>query len=373
MKIPTICHVLHSLQIGGAEMLAKQIAAKMTGEYRSVFACLDFQGELGDRLKEDGNTVAVVGRKPGFDIGCATRIAGFCQDNDVQLIHAHQYAPFFYSSIARFFGRKTPILFTEHGRDHPDYPRQKRILANRFLLHKRDAVVAVSECIRHALMANEGIPSSRIEVIRNGVELSRYDPKRPLRHSVRQELGVDDDQILFMHVARLNRLKDHPTAIRAVAEAIKHDKRIRLALVGDGESRSGIEELVAELGLGNIVQILGERSDVARLLQGADMFMLSSITEGIPLTLIEAMATGLPCLSTDVGGVGEVIVDRRYGELVEPSSPVSLAERMVTLICDERRREEMGLAALARVREAFDAGLMFSQYESIYRNLSASA
>lgn len=373
MSLPTVCHVLHSLQIGGAEMLAKQIAERMSTEYRAIFACLDFCGELGDQLRQAGYKVKVIGRNPGFDYSCAKRLNRFCGENDVRLIHAHQYAPFFYSSVGRFFAKKIPILFTEHGRDYPDFPRRKRILANRVLLQKRDGVVAVSECVRQALISNEGLPAACVEVIRNGVDLSAYDPMRPMQQAVRAELGLDDDHIVFMQVARLNRLKDHPTAIRAVAKVAKIDNRICLLFVGDGEDRAAIEQLVGELGLESHVRLLGARNDVPRLLQAADVFMLSSLSEGIPLTLIEAMASRLPCLATDVGGISEVIENSDCGVLVPASDSDALAEKILDLMTDDRRADAIGTNGHDRVHDCFGQELMLSEYASIYRRLMPRA
>lgn len=122
---PTICHVLHSLNVGGAELLSLQFAMQAVEDYRPVFVCLDSLGSIGGRLRDDGFDVEVVERRPGFDIGCALRVARIMLEQDVSLVHAHQYGPFFYSSLARLFGPRYPILFTEHGRDFPDFRRSQ--------------------------------------------------------------------------------------------------------------------------------------------------------------------------------------------------------------------------------------------------------
>src|SRR5262249_41513611 len=137
----TVCQVLHSLCVGGAEVLATRLARRLRSDYRFVFLCLDDLGSLGEELRREGFTVEVLGRRPGFDSRLIWRMACFLRREQVDLLHAHQYAPFFYGIAARLLWRRPPLLFTEHGRTFPDYPRSKRILANRLFLERRDRVV----------------------------------------------------------------------------------------------------------------------------------------------------------------------------------------------------------------------------------------
>src|SRR5262245_51342843 len=122
----TVCHVLLSLTVGGAEMLAARLARRFSGDFRVVFACLDDLGTLAEGLHRDGFIVERIGRRPGLDWSCARGLAGFLKRERVDLVHAHQYTPFFYSLVARFPRRHPPVLFMEHGRSFPDYLRPKR-------------------------------------------------------------------------------------------------------------------------------------------------------------------------------------------------------------------------------------------------------
>ncbi|HUE73638.1 MAG TPA: GT4 family glycosyltransferase PelF [Pirellulaceae bacterium] len=367
---PVICQLVHTLNVGGAELLARQFAEAARDRYRFVFVCLDAPGVMAEELAAQGYAIEVIGRKAGFDLACAWRLGRVLRRHGVELVHAHQYAPFFYAMLARMMGmRHLPIIFTEHGRDYPDYPRLKRKVANRLLLRRCDRVVAVGNCVRDALIQNEGLPPDRVEVIYNGVDISRYDPQRPLRDAVRKELGYDQGEILIMQVARLNRLKDHPTALRAMARLAKDCPQARLVLVGDGEERPALEKLTDELGLRGVVRFLGTRSDVARLLQAADIFLLSSISEGIPLTIIEAMATGLPCVATDVGGIAEVIIDGETGRLADARDADALADRLRALIGEPERARRMGAAGCIRAEGHFSDAAMHASYGKIYGEL----
>ncbi len=369
---PTICHVLHTLDVGGAELLAKQFAFEFADRFRPVFLCLDAIGTLGEQFRERGVTVKVVGRNPGFDHQCARRIARFLREENVQLVHAHQYAPFFYSSLARIFNGNYPILFTEHGRDYPDYRRSKRVWANKLLLRRHDRVVAVGECVRSALIDYEGLSSSRVKVIYNGVDGNQFNPQRPSRKRVRKSLGLDDGEIAIVQVARLNRLKDYGTAILAMAQVCKAASNVKYFIVGEGEERSVIERSVQDLNLQERVRMLGLRNDVPNLLEGMDMFLLSSLTEGIPLTLIEAMFAQLPCIATRVGGIQECVVDGITGLVSAANQPDDLAEQLLSLVRSPATRLQMGERGRERAIGMFHSDRMFEEYECLYYELTSA-
>jgi glycosyltransferase involved in cell wall biosynthesis len=366
---PVICHVLNALHVGGAEVLARAFALEQETEFRPVFAILDELGCIGRDLRDAGYIVEVSSREPGFDPGCARRLGRFFRKHGVSLVHAHNNAPLFYSALARMPWLRLPILLTEHGRDFPDYRRWKRVLANRLLLGRCDRFVAVGEDVRQALIKYEGLPAERVEVIYNGSNLSGYDARRPLRRAVRAELRLDSDSLVIIQVARLNRLKDHPTALHAMKRLRATMPNAKLLLVGDGEERPAVERLIGELALTDSVRVLGTRHDVPRLLQAADVFLLTSVSEGIPLTLIEAMATGLPCVATRVGGVPEVVIDRHTGLLAEVSNPESVAVALQALAAAPATREHMGQNGLARAKQQFDHEQMHSRYRQIYQEM----
>jgi glycosyltransferase involved in cell wall biosynthesis len=367
---PTVCHVLHTLHVGGGEVLARAFARTNESEFRPVFALLDDLGDLGRELQEQGYAVQVLGRRPGFDRGCVSRLRQFFTRERVAVVHAHQYGPLLYSAVARLPRRCPSILFTEHGRDAPDYRRWKRVWANRVLLTRRDRFVAVGNEVKRALIAFEGLPARRVEVIYNGRDLSAYDPQKTEREVVRRELGLAEDAFVVMQVARLNRLKDHPTALRAIGRLVGERPHVRLVLVGDGEDRALLEEFVKELHLEDAVLLLGSRDDVPRLLQAADAFLLSSITEGIPLTLIEAMATGLPCVGTNVGGMTEVITAEDTGLLAPAGDDAELARQLRRLVDSPQLGHRLADAARRRILHRFDAATMHEQYRRLYREMT---
>jgi len=370
---PVICQVLHSLDIGGAEVLAAGLARELSDRYRFVFACLDDEvGVLGEEFAARGVPMRVFDRQSGIDWRCSFRLATFFREHRVQIVHAHQYTPFFQSLLARLAYRRPPIVFTEHGRHYPDSRSSKRVAVNRALLRSDDRLIGVGESVRKALVDNEGLPERRTETIYNGVPLENFLTVKGddgLRSDVRAELGIAAHEFAIVQVARLNALKDHATAIRTLKRLRDDDVPARLILVGDGEERASLEQLVVEQKLTGFVEFLGARSDIPRLLASADAFLLSSISEGIPLTLIEAMGAGIPIVSTDVGGISEIIEHGVAGLLAPARDDETLAAHLRSLCQNPERRTELAENASRRAVEQFTLGQMHRQYVDVYEQL----
>lgn len=370
-----IAHVLHRLQIAGAEVLAADLSRRLAGRFRFVFFNLDGVGALGETLRGEGFEVIDLGRKPGVDRAVARRIAGLAKEHRVGLFHAHQYTPFFYAALSRgLFPRASgiPILFTEHGRHYPDHRSTKRVLANRFLLRRRDRVTAVGEFVKAALVNNEGIAASRVEVVRNGIDPSRFEASPPAaRREVRAELGLGDGRPVVLQVARFHPVKDHATALRGMAEAVKALPDAVLLLAGDGDLRAALEVQAARLGIARSVRFLGVRRDVPRLMAAADVFLLSSLSEGISVTLLEAMGCELPIAATEVGGNGEVVAHDQTGLLSPRGDAARLGASLVTLLRDADLRRRMGAAGRARLLERFTQARMHARYAAIYDEMLA--
>jgi len=361
---PLIAHVLHRLDRAGAEVLAADLARQLTGRYRFAFFCLDEVGSLGLELRDQGFPVVAVRRSPGLDLRVAARLRAGAREHGVALWHAHQYTPFFYAALSRGPGPRPPLLFTEHGRHYPDLRRVRRVLANRLLLRRGDRVTAVGHFVRHTLIENEGIPRSRVEVIHNGIDPDRFVPADPAE--ARAQLGLGPEQRVVMQVARFHPVKDHATGIEAFARAVDAAPDAVLVLVGDGEARPAAEALASRLGRGERVRFLGVRSGVEGLLPAADVFMLSSLSEGISVTLLEAMACRVPIVATDVGGNREVVEHGRNGLLSQRGDAQGLGHNLAMLLRDAKMRRDMGEAGRNRLLKHFSQSRMHQGYEALY-------
>jgi glycosyltransferase involved in cell wall biosynthesis len=373
MQSATVCQLLHSLHVGGAEMLAARLARQLKDQFRFLFVCLDSLGTLGEELRAEGFPVEVLGRRSGLDGRLVWRLSRLLRRERVGLVHAHQYTPFSYALLARLFYRRPAILFQEHGRHWPDYPRRKRMLFNRLMLQGRDRVVGVGAAVREALIQNEGLPAERVAVIYNGIDLDRFREARKHREEVRRELGLGASDLVLLQIARLDYLKDHATAIRTVERVGRQRPEVRLLLAGEGPERGKIEDLVAERGLADQVRLLGLRTDVARLLGAADVFLLTSISEGIPLTLIEAMAAGLPVVSTDVGGVAEVVAAEQTGLLAPAGDDAALAACLLRLAGAAALCQQLGQQGRERAAALFAESQMHAAYCRLYEEMLPAA
>jgi len=365
---PTICQILNTLTLAGPEVLAERLARQLSDRYRFVFACLDELGLVGRQLSEAGFPVMTFCRRPRIDLQCMGALRKFFQRHHVDLVHTHRYTPFFYAMAARRLESRPPILFSEHGRPWPDQRRRRHVFFTRLALRATDRVVAVSGAVRQALIDNEGIPADRISIIHNGVNL---DACAAIEHrkAVRHQLCVRPDELLVLQVAHLEAVKDHATAIRAFQRVLGVQKNIRLALVGEGPQRPELEREIARRKLSPAVRLLGLRTDVAQLLQGADLFLLSSVSEGLPVTLLEAIAARLPVVATNVGGVGEVVVNRVTGLLVPAGNDSALAEAIVLLANNPHLRQQLGDQGRRRAEAAFSEAQMHAAYQACYEKM----
>lgn len=363
---PVVCQVLHSLCVGGAEILAARLARNLQAEFRFVFACLDDAGPLAEELSHDGFPVHVFRRRPGFDWRLVRALSRLFRRENVNVIHAHQYAPFAYCALARGWWSRTGILFTEHGRHQPDYPRPKRVWANKFLLRRQDVAIGVGEAVRQALIHNEGLAPQRVKVIFNGIDLTRFDPNAPLHNEIRRKLQLRADEFVVFQVARLDYLKDHATGLKMMERLRQAGLPVKLVIIGDGPERPTIERLRTEWRLEASVQLLGQCRDVPQLIQAADALVLTSVSEGIPLTLIEGMAAGLPIVATDVGGVSEVVESEVTGLLAPAKEDAQLAAHLTRLVQDRAWGRRLGQAGRCRAERLFSEPEMHRRYREEY-------
>jgi glycosyltransferase involved in cell wall biosynthesis len=263
------------------------------------------------------------------------------------------------------------VLLTEHGRFFPDTPSRKRKLFNRVFSRTGDRFVAVGQTVRRALVENEGLSSHRIQVVYNGIDRPAEEATPIARAEVRAQLGVSDDECLVVQVARLDTIKDHRTALRAIRLAGSRDNRIRLFVVGDGPERANIQREIERQSLQKQVKMLGMRTDVPQLLAGADLFLLTSVSEGIPVTILEAMAAGVPIVSTAVGGIPELIQPEAHGLLAPAGDAAGLADALVRLAGDQQLRTRFAANARQRVTADFSERGMIDQYDEIYQSMLA--
>lgn len=238
-----------------------------------------------------------------------------------------------------------------------------RYRLNRWTIGLVDRVTVVSINVRDFCVAHVGLPADKLVAIYNGVELP--EESRSARQEARAELGLPLDGFVVGAVSRLDPIKGIDFLIKTLARV----NDVILVVVGDGPELRALEMLAGDLGVAERICWAGYRRDVPRLLPAFDILVQSSLYEGLPNTVLEAMAAGLPVIATNVGGTSEAVVDGLTGVLVPPRDSSALAEAMVMLLSDQNLRHGMGKAGRERVVSHFAVRHMIEQTEQLYEQL----
>jgi glycosyltransferase involved in cell wall biosynthesis len=358
-----VLQVALSLQPGGTERLIIELATRLHDDMPMAVCCLDTEGAWAHELAARGIRVTALNRQPGFRPALGWGVARAAGEHGATVVHAHHYSPFIYSALAKLIKPSLQVVFTEHGRLGDRGPSRKRRLANLVAARFAGRVYAVSHDVGQHLV-DEGFPPSRVGVIYNGIDIGSR-PDAESRARVRRALGIAEGTIVVATVARLDPVKDLDTLIRAAALATDPSQPIELVIIGEGPERRRLEALAAQEGRAVRVRFMGHLEDARDWLAGCDVYGNSSITEGVSLTILEAMAATLPIVATRVGGTPEV-VDDTCGRLVAPRNPVLLAEAIRALAVDRALRQTLGAAARRRVCDRFALDRMVAEYRQVY-------
>jgi sugar transferase (PEP-CTERM/EpsH1 system associated) len=281
------------------------------------------------------------------------------------IVHTHAWGTLIEGMIAAKLAGVPVIVHGEHGTLQTK-PYQLRI--QRFAWGKVDRVLSVSSRLAERLARDVRFDPGRIHTIRNGVNLERFGPA--LREEGRRELGLGDDVIAIGTVGRLVEVKDHPTLLRAFAQVASADSRTVLLLAGAGPLAAQLQRQATDLGIDTRVRFLGHRDDIERVLAALDLFVLSSSSEGMSNTILEAMASGVAVVATHVGGADELVVDGETGLLVASSDAHALASALTRVCKDHVLRHGMARAGHRRAHEEFGLQRMIDGYENLYDSLT---
>lgn len=368
-----VLYLVHSLNPGGTERLAVDMAIACSKARRVSVVCLDEPGLWAADLRSRGLPVSCLWRQPGIDIGIPRCLAKYCRDNEVDIIHAHQCTPWFYASLSRLYNLRPRLLLEEHGRFYPEADKPLRRFVNRYVIaNLTHRFIAVSHDIRNRLARFEGLDEKSIEVIYNGVS-GIEKISTAMRRDARAEFGFADSEFVVGTVGRLDSIKNIPMLIRAINDSATRNDAVRGLIVGDGPEFGTVRALIHESGSVDRIRMTGFRGDARILAQCFDVFVLSSLSEGTSMALLEAMSVGIPVVVTDVGGNPEVVEDGLSG-LVVPSGDVLRLSQVIDLIATDRTLSaQLAAGASRRIEEAFQFSTMMSGYESIYDQMLAAS
>ena len=363
-----VMHIVLSMHFGGLEGIVNKIVKKIDREkFLSYVCCLDDGGELLDDLPEHYAKKYVFARKPGkLDFALLVKLIGVIRREGIDIIHSHSGCTF-YSAIAGRLGRVRGIIHTDHGRLTPD--KKGLILEDRIFSRFMDRFVGVTEDLTAYLKNRVGVPSQKLATITNGVDTEIFKPlSRDKIDSIKTNLGIKSDSRVIGVVCRLENVKNIPFLLRTIANMLRERDYV-LLLVGEGMARGEIEKTILELELRNSVILLGQRSDIPLLMSLFDVFVLPSISEGTSMTILEAMACGVPVVASNVGGNPKLIQDGVTGFLFDLKRPDILKQSIHKILTDTSIATSFGRAGRKRVETMFSFEKMLNSYTQIYLEL----
>lgn len=364
-----VMHVVYTLQPGGMEFgVIKLVNGLDRGcVASSICSTTPASAEMKTRVPEDV-PVFELQRRPGSDLGLVRDLHRLFRRERPDIVHTHAWGTLLEGLIASRLARVPMVVHGEHGTlQLRSYQRRIQRLA----WGRVDQVVSVSRILATRMAEATGFPVSRIRSIPNGVDLARF--RRVPRELARQALALPLDTIVIGTAGRLVPVKDHVNLIEALAVARAHGLAFTAVVAGDGPLRAELQTLTAACGLTDHVRFLGHRSDIETVYPAFDVFTLSSRSEGMSNTILEAMASGLPVVATAVGGAEELIDDGRTGLLVPAHDAAALALALTRLASDPALRLQMGTAGQQRAEREFSLEGMVRNYERFYVELAGNS
>lgn len=361
---PKVLFVVLSLDPGGTERLVIQLASALRPRADICVCCLDSEGSWASEIRDLEIPILTMNRKPGFSPAISIKIAREITQRGISIAHCFHYSPFVYTALASRFSRIEGLVYTETGRLTDSSPSPKRRLVNSILARLPGTFVAVSKELRQH-MISEGFSAERVGVVYCGIHPGSSPTNRD-RAQARKDLGLSSGQAVIGTVARLDPVKNLGSLIDAYSDFRSRLPNSKLVILGDGEERGSLELRARELGVGGDVVFAGRVPDVRSLLPALDLFVNCSVTEGVSLTILEAMAASIPVVATAVGGTPEVVQHEKTGLLVPPNDRVALARALTQAIRDRPRSVELGKAGRDLFEARFTSNRMVQQYLQIY-------
>lgn len=344
-------------------------------KYRHAVICLTDYTAFSRRITKPDVPIYSLHKPPGLGLGAHVRLWHLLRQLKPSILHTYNLSALEYGVTAVM--ANVPIrVHGEHGRDanDPQGTNRRHNQLRRWMLPFYDSYYAVSADLSKWLTTTIGVPDKKNRLLANGIDTNTFRPivGRPEILSEKLPAGC----FVIGTVGRMQEVKNHSGLIDAFILLLtlmpEKKSHLRLAIIGDGPLSPALTEKIAAAGIADQVWLPGARSDVADIMRTFSLFVLSSIAEGTPITVLEAMATGLPVLSTRVGGVPEVVIENVTGMLVPASDPIALANAMAWYVNHPDLVVQHGLAGKARVDKQYGMAAMLLAYTTMYDDMSAA-
>jgi glycosyltransferase involved in cell wall biosynthesis len=354
--------------VGGAEEMVLNLVRHLPARFEPMVCCIYDAGPIGEEIRRTGTPVAVLGLTPGFRR--PWHLAGirrYLRETRPAIVHTFLLTASLYGRLAAIL-EGTPIVI---GTEVNIYQRKRRhhAIAERMLMAGTDRVVVSAESVRESYVRQVHADPSKVDVIYNAVDFSQAVPTLT-RSAMRAAIGIPDAAPVAGVIARLTEQKGHRFLLDALASRPEL-ANVHLVLVGDGELRQLLTADAATLGLASRVHFLGARRDLGNILSAMDVFVMPSLWEGLPLSLVLAMAASLPVVATAVAGIPEVIDEGRTGLLVRAGDADALGAALARVFTDAALRGRLGRAARESVLPRFGVDRYVDSVVALYDHLLA--
>lgn len=354
-----VLQVMPEFGLAGAETMCESLCYQLqkSGKYNVIVASLfDFHSPITERMEKSGLKIIYLNKKPGIDISIIHKLYKVMKEYNIDIVHTHRYVMQYAIPAAIMAGVKVRI-HTVHNIATKEVDGYRRILAHFFFKHCSVIPVSISPLIQESVVKEYNITKEQTPVIYNGSDLNKCLIKTDYR---------DSKPFTIVHIGRFNPQKNHSVIIDAAQKLKEEGLKFVIKLIGGAGNEEQRKQEVKQKGLDNEINFCGLQGNVFPFLQSADCFILPSLYEGMPVTLVEAMGCGLPIIASSVGGVPDMIESGKTGLLIKPNAE-ELTSAIKRLIKNEKLRESLGKNALTKSKD-FSVERMFNGYDNVYTN-----
>jgi len=356
MKKIKVLQVMPDFLIAGAEIMCENLINELVKEDNIDINVVSFftkNTEITKRLEKKGIRIIYLDKKKGFDITMFKKLKEIITLYEPDVIHTHRYAlEYIVPTVRLLIRKKIKIIHTVHSIAEKEVPKWLRVFQKNWFKQRIVNPVAISECVKQSIIDVYNLESEDIPIVYNGILLENCIPKK--NYSLNNNI---------LHIGRFCDVKNHTELIDIFYELSQKYPNMNLLLIGDGPLLNTIKDQVKNLNIENKVHFLGVQENCFKYLSTSDIFILPSKYEGMPMTIIEAMGTGLPIVSRPVGGINDMIVDGKNGLL--PKSKEETLNSLELLLDNIDLRKKLGTNAL-RDSELFSSKKMAKNYIKLY-------
>ena len=363
-----IAHITLSMGVGGAEMLLLNLLRNIdSDQYVNTVVCLDEGGDLLQRVHDLNIPIIVFNRRAGIDWKLVFKLARFFRANKFDIVHSHNQGAHFYTALAAKLAGVSAIMTTEHSRHRIEESRKRRI-EKRVLAMLTNKWVTVNQELADLSIKNEFLNPDKVTVISNGIDYELFSARSLMVGGLKESLMIPKNAKLIIMIARLHPVKNHGLLLDAYSCLREKYPNLHVLLVGDGESRDNLEKHVHRIKAVDNVHFLGHRENIRNLLWISDIFVICSKSEGLPLSLLEACAAGVPVVITKQSNRAGFVENGKLGTVCEGTAN-GLVSGIGSALEDSVNTNEMAKRAQLVVAEHHSLSLMVDRYDSLYKNL----